>query len=79
MILPRLEFDVSRDAINQSIRETRTVTLYGRIDSIRWVALVAALSAECDGWLDADATLRDYWGSDANGDFWRIYLDGMRF
>jgi len=65
-------------AIDDSIRERRSVTLEAVLDSQEWVDIVAELDALSDdsaehqgGDVEPRAHL-DYWGTDDDGDEWRI-------
>lgn len=69
-------------AIEDSIREGRTITLTARRDTS--VSLIAALKDACDDYvritagdnrIDGDVVeVREYWGTDDDGDDWRIHL-----
>lgn len=64
-------------AIEDSIRENRIVTLEATVDTQEWVDLVSDLSVECEDWTEnkADgALIREYWGTDEDGDEWRIHV-----
>jgi hypothetical protein len=73
------ETTIIDNAINDSIRENRIVHIDDIvINSQNFVNLSSALSAECDDWVetkDEDGyVLREYWGTDKDGDDWRIHL-----
>ena len=68
-------------SIEVSIREDRIVHLEARIDTQEWVNLAAALGEACEDYAetqDADSgnEVREYWGTDEDGDSWRIHLTG---
>lgn len=66
-----------QQAIDDSIREDRAVTLVATMDTQEWVDLVAELGERAEEWAtDSAATLREYWGTDADGDRWRVKVRG---
>lgn len=63
-----------QQAIDDSIREDRIVTLRATVDTQEWVDLVTELGSRSDDWVDAGHGLREYWGSDDDGDLWRVHV-----
>lgn len=72
-------------AIQDSIRENQIVRLTAKLDTSEWVDMVNTLAVECDDWIEAsgqpgpnDELVREYWGTDDDGDEWRIHVYGER-
>lgn len=71
-----------QSAINTSIREGRTVILWETVDTQEWVNLVNGLAEVAEDWTETDAggsteqniRVREYWGTDENGDEWRVHV-----
>ena len=66
-------------AINESIREDRAVKLEAREDRQEWIDLAASLSVACEDYSEErteDGLLRAFWGTDDDGDVWKIELLG---
>jgi hypothetical protein len=61
-------------AIDDSIRENRIVSIDATLDTQEWVDLANGLSLECDDWTESNGNVREYWGTDEDGDKWRIHL-----
>lgn len=64
-------------AINESICEDRTVKFEAREDNQEWIDLADSLYVACDDYSEertGDGLLRVYWGTDDDGDEWKIEL-----
>lgn len=70
-------------AIEDSIREDRTVVLTATVDTQEWVDLVTDLASRADDWVETDnlgtdpvgtGKVREYWGVDEDGDAWRVHV-----
>jgi hypothetical protein len=81
--------DVNIDrAIAESIRENKIVIIEERIDTQPWIDLVNGLANEADDWaritggdnrVDSDIIeVREYWGTDEDGDDWRVHVHCSR-
>jgi len=68
-------------AIQESIREERTVKFEAREGHQAWIDLARSLDAACEDYSEErteDGLLRVYWGTDEDGDAWKIELLGAK-
>lgn len=76
------------EAIEGSILENGVPILVRRIDTQEWVDLVNGLADVAEDWVritggdsrldDEIVEVREYWGTDDDGDEWRIHVHATR-
>lgn len=67
-----MKTNTATDLIARSISHTEIV-------HADWTPeLAEALSIECDDSVDASDTIAEYWGTDEDGEEWRVHLAGLR-
>lgn len=74
-------------AINDSISTDSVPVLTERLDTQEWVNTVNAIADLCDDWVELSnpddtpegvANVRHYWGTDVDGDDWRVHVHGTQ-